>query len=76
MYEDMGDGSKLLDGLGLDGNWKANDPTGCAITGGKRTQGFSLELPVPRIVTKVQLARRMDCCVSIVSKAVFFSQVT
>ena len=51
--------SKLLDGLGLDGNLWNED--GCALTNGNSiTQWFSLELDVPRIVTKVQIACRMD----------------
>ena len=51
--------SKLLDGLSLDGRFFNED--GCAATNENEiTKWFSLELDVPRIVTKVQIARRMD----------------
>ena len=50
--------SKLVDGLGLDGMF--NNEDGCALTTGNTlTKWFSLELDVPRLVTKVQIARRM-----------------
>ena len=48
--------SKLIDGLGLDGTWGS----GCATTEGSGVQWFSLELNGSQIVTKVQIARRMD----------------
>lgn len=52
--------SMLLDGLNLNGVWSNNG--GCAATNGQGTQWFSLELENSRFVTKVQIARRMDCC--------------
>ena len=53
--------SKLVDGLGLDGQFHSNE-SGCATTRGENgeIQWFSVELDAPRIVTKVQIARRMD----------------
>ena len=48
--------SKLIDGSGLDGIWGS----GCATTEGSGVQWFSLELNGSQIVTKVQIARRMD----------------
>ena len=53
--------SKLIDGLGLDG--QLYNEKGCALTsagGARRTKWFSLELDASRTVTKVQIARRMD----------------
>ena len=48
--------SKLIDGSGLDGIFGS----GCATTEGSGVQWFSLELNGSQIVTKVQIARRMD----------------
>ena len=50
--------SKVVDGLGLDGMFY--DENGCATTEGSGVQWLSLELDSPQIVTKVQIARRMD----------------
>ena len=57
-----GHSSRLVDGMGLNGLYGSN---GCAhtLSGIGSTEWFSLELDTPRIVTKVQIARRMeDCC--------------
>ena len=52
--------SKLVDGKGLDGIF--NNENGCASTKkyANGTHWFSLELDIFEIVTKVQIARRMD----------------
>ena len=58
--------SRLVDGKGLDGVWvyQENGGTVCGQAPGAAdtVRWFSLELEVPHIVTKVQLAKRMDCC--------------
>ena len=54
--------SKLIDGLGLDGDLFNEE--GCAHTSGcdlTAIEWFSLELPVPQKVTRVQIANRVDC---------------
>ena len=51
--------SKLIDGLGLDGNFYKEN--GCAHTVGSEGtyEWFSLELQVPQIITRVQIADRV-----------------
>ena len=52
--------TKLIDGLGLDGNFNS---LGCAVSHGDRVpiqEWFSLELDRTQTVAKVQIARRMD----------------
>ena len=53
--------SKLIDGLGIDGILNSG---GCAHTDGGSSEWFSLELDMPRKVTRVQIANRVDvaCC--------------
>ena len=54
--------SRLVDGKGLNGVWvyESVGPTVCAQDVGQDPKWFSLELEVPHIVTKVQLAKRME----------------
>ena len=54
--------SRLIDGLGLDGNLFNEE--GCAHTSGCgliANEWFSLELPVSRKITRIQIANRVDC---------------
>ena len=55
--------TRLVDGKGIDGVWVYDpNPTVCASAPGTAgsTRWFSLELEVPLVVTKVQLAKRLD----------------
>ena len=50
--------SKLIDGLNLD-TWST---AGCAHTQNGLLEWFSLELDMPKTVTRVQIAVRWECC--------------
>ena len=48
--------SKLIDSLNVDGTWGS----GCAHTKNDPLEWFSLELEMPKKVTRVQIARRLE----------------
>ena len=50
----------LIDGVSIDGKWRWG--LGCAHTNNGAVEWFSLELEVPKKVTRVQIANRVDCC--------------
>ena len=55
--------SKLIDGFGLDGIFSMEQESGCAHTiDDGSIEWFSLELEMPKNVTRVQIANRVDCC--------------
>ena len=58
-WENIYSASKLIDGLGLDGNWASR---GCAHTALNGNQWFSFELRVPQQITRVRIVNRKQSC--------------
>ena len=52
--------SRLIDGLGINGSCYREN--GLAHTFDDATNWFSLDLEIPKRITRVQIANRLDCC--------------